>query len=443
MKNLHDMRKDAAEIFTSGISAVEAGAAIRKSVHLEGRYLKVANRSYDLTRFENIDIIGAGKATAPMAAAMEDLLKDQIPSGIINVKYHHTEKLKYVEIVEAGHPLPDENGLSGANRIFNTAASAGPEDLVICLISGGGSALLPLPAKGISLLDKQITIQALLNCGATIHEINALRKHLSLIKGGQLARAAHPATLITLILSDVVGDNLDVIASGPTVPDLSTYSDCMDIINKYELSPKLPPSVIVHIKKGLSNNIPETPKEGESFFDHTQNMIIGNNTQAILAAKKTAEQLGYNTFILSSLIEGDTTQAAKFHSAIAREILKTGNPLSPPACLLSGGETTVNVRGNGTGGRNMEFALASALEIAGHGNIVVLSGGTDGTDGPTEAAGAISDDLTLKRAIDAGLDAAKSLTDNDSYPFFNAMDDLLITGPTRTNVMDIRVVLVC
>jgi glycerate 2-kinase len=436
------MRNDAAGIFFAGITAVDPKDAVKRFVRRKKDLLMVGDTNYNLKEFNRIRVIGAGKAAAPMALAVEELLGDLGPEGLITVKYNHIEKLGYIEILEAGHPLPDENGVKGAERILGIAHSAGPDDLVICLISGGGSALLPLPAPPVSLKDKQKTLGILLSCGATIHEINAIRKHLSLIKGGRLARAAFPARLITLILSDVVGDDLDVIASGPTVFDDSTFSDCLCIMDQYDIAKEMPETVMAHLEKGRDGFLPETPKKREPFFQNTQNLIIGNNSDALAAARKKALELGYNTLILSSLIDGDTVQAAKFHSAVAKEILKTGNPLKPPACILSGGETTVHVRGNGMGGRNMEFALAAAHELEGWENIIVLSAGTDGSDGPTNSAGAVTDPFTLKRAGSLGLDTRQYLINNDSYSFFKELGDLMITGPTKTNVMDIRIILV-
>ncbi|MBW2738544.1 MAG: glycerate kinase, partial [Deltaproteobacteria bacterium] len=379
---------------------------------------------------------------APMAAALEDILGERITKGIINVKYKHVAHLDRIKLIEAGHPVPDENGQNGANAILDLAHSAKKDDLLLCLISGGGSALLPLPYKGLTLKDKQETIKELFSCGASIHEINAIRKHTSMIKGGRLALAAHPATLISLILSDVVGDDLDVISSGPTVADSTIYIDCIKIFEKYDIIKKLPENIINHIKAGVSGKIPESPKIGDPVFEKTYNLVIGSNMEAMLAAKLHAECLGYKTIMLSSMIEGETKEVAKVHGAIAKEIIKTGNPLPPPACILSGGETTVTLRGKGLGGRNQEFSLAAATDIAGTDRIVVLSGGTDGTDGPTDAAGAIADNNTLKRAGNMGIDPHYFLENNDSYHFFKKLDDLLITGPTNTNVMDLRILLV-
>ena len=440
------MRRDAADIFYEGLHAVEAGAAVKKYCKAEGNRLVVGSTIYDLSRFENLFVIGAGKASAAMAVAIEDLLGKKITRGIINVKYGHTgaynrDVPSRIRLTEAGHPVPDQNGQDGADAIFTLAKEAGKDDLVLCLFSGGGSALLPLPAEGLTLRDKQDTIQVLLSCGATIHEINAIRKHTSMIKGGKLAKAAHPATLVSLILSDVVGDDLDVIASGPGVPDSGTFQDCMALFNKYNILRQLPRSVVNFIEAGLSGKVPETPKTGDPVFEKTHNLIIGSNIEAIVAAKQKAESLGYNTLVLSSMFEGETRDLAQFHGAIAREIAKTGHPLPSPACILSGGETTVTIKGKGLGGRNQEFTLAIAEHIAGR-NIVVLSAGTDGTDGPTDAAGAVADACTLSRAAAMGLNFQHFLSNNDSYHFFEKLGDLFMTGPTNTNVMDLRIMLV-
>jgi len=441
-KSISAMKKDAAKIFYDGLQAVEPGSAIKRCCKLDSDSLFVGNRTYHLPQYKNLYVIGAGKATAPMAAALEDILEDRISEGIITVKYDHLADLQRIHLIEAGHPLPDPNGEKGANAILNLVKKSGKDDLILCLISGGGSALLPLPFSGITLKDKQDTIKVLLSCGATIHEINTLRKHISKIKGGRLAQAAYPATIISLILSDVVGDDLDIIASGPTVPDSSSFADCMEILERHHIKDKIPESISNHIESGISGKISETPKTGAPAFKRTQNLIIASNIESLIAAKDKAEHLEYNVILLSSMIVGETRYAAQIHGAIAKEIIKTGNPLSPPACILSGGETTVTISGNGLGGRNQEFALAAAIDISGHKEIVVLSGGTDGTDGPTDAAGAFSDTYTLERAKEMGLDPYHFLANNDAYHFFKKLDDLLITGPTNTNVMDLRILLV-
>jgi hydroxypyruvate reductase len=296
--------------------------------------------------------------------------------------------------------------------------------------------------EGVTLAEKQAATNQLLSCGANIQEINTLRKHLSRIKGGGLARLVYPATLVSLILSDVIGDPLDAIASGPTVPDPTTYEDCARILNKYELWEKIPPTAARHIREGMEGKKEETLKEGDPAFSNVYNLVVGNNLLAMKAAKKAAQALGYRTLLLSSLVEGETREIAKAHAAIAKEVLLSGNPIPPPACILSGGETTVTLKGKGKGGRNQEFALAAALEIAGWEEILIMSAGTDGTDGPTDAAGAFADGKTVTRAKTMGLDPWSFLKENDSYSFFQGIGDLLITGPTGTNVMDLRIMLV-
>lgn len=436
------LREDSVEIFNAGLKAVDPEVAVKKYCRCEDNHLFMGDRYYDLTTINKIIVVGAGKASAVMGHAMETILGDRINNGIVNVKYGHVAELEYIKLVEAGHPIPDENGEFGSRAILNLAQAAQEDDLVLCLMSGGGSALMPLAAQGLTLDDKQDVIRVLLACGASIHEINTIRKHTSNIKGGRLARASHPATLATLILSDVVGDDLDVIASGPTVPDSSTFRDCREIFKKYNIIGKLPQRVVSHIEAGIAGKLPETPKQDDPAFEATHNLIIGSNMEAIVAAKQKAESLGYHTLILSSLIEGETRHVAHVHGAIAREIKKTGHPVPPPACILSGGETTVNITGDGLGGRNQEFSLAAAMDIADIEDIAILSGGTDGTDGPTDAAGAIADTYTCQRAVAKGLKPQEFLKNNDSYHFFKTLDDLLITGPTNTNVMDLRILLV-
>jgi len=439
---LSGLKKDARSIFHAGLEAVEPETAIYRSCKREADNLFIGDKTYDLSKYENIYLIGAGKAASPMAFAMETLLDDRLTSGVAVVKYGHFSKSNRIKIIEAGHPVPDENGVKGAESIMQIAIQAEENDLVICLISGGGSALLPFPAPGITLEDKQETIKILLSCGAAINEINSIRKHISGIKGGRLAQTAYPASFVSLLLSDVVGDDLDVIASGPSVPDSSTYQDCMEIITRYGIVKKLPDSVLRHLQNGLAGLVPETPKPQDPVFSKTRNLIIGSNMDAICSAKIKAQNLGYNTLILSSMIQGETREVARVHAAIAKEIRKTGHPLSPPACILSGGETTVTLSGNGKGGRNQEFALAAAIDIDGHENIVIFSAGTDGIDGPTDAAGALADSTTIKRASGKRLHAFEYLSNNDAYHFFHAINDLIITGPTLTNVMDLRIILV-
>jgi hydroxypyruvate reductase len=436
------LREHSRRIFTAGIAAVDPLTAIRRTVQRQGDTLRIDGVTYDLQRFTHIYAVGAGKAGATMAQGLEMVLGERLTGGAVTVKYGHLAAVSRLTIYEAGHPLPDAAGIRAAEAIMHIAERASANDLVFCLLSGGGSALLPAPRAGISLAEKQQMTSLLLECGASIDEINAIRKHISRVKGGQLARLVAPATLVTLVLSDVVGDRLDAIASGPTVPDPSTYQDCLDIVAQYELLERLPATIRRHLQHGQAGVYPETPKADDAVFDRVQTVIIGNNRLALQAARDMAHALGYQTLILSSTIQGETRHIARMHGAIAQEIRHSGAPLAPPACIISGGETTVTLRGHGKGGRNQEFALAAALDIAGLAGVVILSAGTDGTDGPTDAAGAVVDGQTVARGKILGLQAKEFLRRHDAYHFFTALDDLLITGPTGTNVMDIHLLLV-
>lgn len=439
---LSHMHDDAEAIFHAGLCAAQPDMAIKRLCRLEDGHLSIGEHQFDLTEIKRVLVVGAGKATAIMARAIEEILGERIDDGVISVKYGHTVSLQRIRTVEAGHPLPDANGVAASRGILSLVAGAGSSDLVIVLLSGGGSALTPLPAKGIELEDKQTVTELLLACGATIHEINAIRKHLSDIKGGRLAQAAAPAATVTLILSDVVGDNLDVIASGPTVPDGSTFLDCLEIVRRYGIEERLPVNVLKRFHAGQGGDLSETPKADTHDWRNTHHLIVGSNRQALQAAAVEASSRGYHPLILSSQIEGEARAAACVHTAIAREVLGSGNPLPPPTCILSGGETTVTLTGDGRGGRNQEFALAAARGIDAAEAIVILAAGTDGTDGPTDAAGAFVDHTTASRASGEGLDIRHHLSNNDAYPFFEALGDHLITGPTGTNVMDMNIILV-
>ena len=414
-------------IFKAALRAADPAGAVIRALERE-----------DFSRYRNLYVIGAGKAGAAMAGAAERVLGRQIAGGLLNVKYGHVARVRRVELNECGHPIPDQRGVDGARHIAAIANAAGADDLVLCLVSGGASALMPLPADPITLDEKQEVTKLLLASGANIHEINAVRKHISGIKGGQLARLAYPARVLALLLSDVIGDNPDVIGSGPTAPDASTFAAARGILEKYGILERVPASVRERIEGGVRGEIAETPKQGDGVFRRVRNVVIGSNRLAVDAAAKHARQLGYRTLVLSTYVEGETREIAKMHAAIAKEIAHHGRPIRPPACVITGGETTVTLRGEGKGGRNQEFVLAAAIDIAGLRNVVVLSAGTDGTDGPTDAAGAICDGRTIAR--DAG--AADFLARNDSYQYFAGLGDLIVTGPTNTNVMDVRVILV-
>jgi len=337
MKNLAQLRSDALAIFHSGVKAADPEYAVQQSVKVTEQKLVIDDKVYDLARYDGVYVIGAGKAAAPMAQAVEARLGHWLKGGIVNVKYGHGIPLKRIEVNEAGHPVPDEAGIRGADRMIQLLKGTGEKDLVLFLVSGGGSALLPCPAEGLTLGDKQKVTQLLLACGATIHEINAVRKHLSLIKGGRMARLAHPSTLISLILSDVIGDDIDCIASGPTAPDRSTFSDCIRIIENHGIQHRMPLAVMAILERGERGELEETPKEDEAVFRKTQNVIIGNNFLALDKARQKGDELGYHSLILSSSFQGETKDTAKDHAALAKEILTTNHPVPRPACVISGG----------------------------------------------------------------------------------------------------------
>lgn len=437
-----EKKKILESIFLAGLEAVDPERAVRRHVRLRGGDLRVGDRTYPLDRFKRIFLVGAGKGSAPMAKAIEDILEDRVTEGWVVVKYGHGVPLKRTRTMEAGHPIPDEAGLVAAEKLLQHLESCTEDDLVLCAFSGGGSALLPAPRHPLKLFQKQETTRLLLECGAGIDEINAIRKHLSRSKGGALARAAYPATVVSLFLSDVIGDRLDVIASGPTVPDTSTFSECMQIMERYGLKGRIPGAVLEFLKKGEDSLIEETPKEGDPVFDRVQNLVVGSNREALLAAAKRAASLGYNTLVLTSRMQGEAREVAQVFAAIGKEICESGHPVAAPACVLSGGETTVSIRGSGKGGRNQEMALAAAIALDGWSRIAFLSAGTDGTDGPTDAAGAFADGDTFHRALLLKKSPREFLERNDSYSFFEQLGGLLKTGPTRTNVMDFVCVIV-
>ena len=433
-------RKIALEIVESSLVAVDSYATTKKLVRIENdRKLIVDDLSYDLSRIRNVFIVGAGKATFPIAQALDEILANRIKKGIIIVKTGQKHHLKHVEVREAGHPIPDEAGLKGANEIMSVAREANEGDLVFCLISGGASALMPLPTEGISLEDKRAVTDLLLKCGAKIEEIHSVRRHLSDIKGGKLAKCIYPAEIINLIVVDEVAG----LAWGPTVPDTTTFADAVSVLNRYDLLEKVPTSVKRHLLK--ADPAQETPKE-EDFRRlglRTHDITLANSGMLCEAAKKRAEELGFNCLILSSIMEGESREVGVALSAVAREIERYSRPLKPPCVVVIGGETTVTLVGEiGEGGRNQEFALASSLKIAGSKRIVILSIGTDGTDGPSEIAGAIVDGYTLERARKIGMDLYANLKRHNSSYVFRKLNDAIFTGATGTNVMDLRLLIV-
>ena len=443
-KLLNKLREDAISLFHAGIKTASPYNLIPNNILLEENILTISdingtNKSFDLNNYNRITVIGAGKASIPMGYEVEKILEDKIDNGLVVTKNNFRSELKRIQTLEASHPLPDKNGIEASKKIIEICKKAKEHDLIINLISGGASSLLPYPADDITLEDKIRTTEILLKAGATIKELNTIRKHISAIKGGQLAKYVYPATMINLIISDVIGDQLDVIGSGITVPDPTTFEDSWNVVIKYKLENKIPHSVKNLLRDGIEGKAPETPKPGNPIFKNVYNFIIGNNGLALSAIKIAAEDKGYQAKIISSTLEGEAKIAGKFIAQIAKE-----NSFSEekPLCLIFGGETTVTVKGNGKGGRNQELCLSTAIDIDGIKNITFLSGGTDGNDGQTNTAGAICNGRTIERAKELGLDALKFLKNNDSYNFFNKLEDLIITGPTKTNVMDIQILLI-
>ncbi len=432
------------EMFEAALLAVDPYQAVLNVMTLSGDELHVAGRVFDLGKYTNITVIGAGKATARMALAVESLLADRVKTGLVVVKTGHTESLRHIALVEASHPVPDEAGVAATARILAMAQQADADTLIICLLSGGASALLVAPDVGLSLQDKQNMTRLLLNAGANINELNMVRKHLSAVKGGKLALAAYPAQLVTLILSDVIGDFLDVIASGPTSADDSSFADAQAVILRHGLS--APSRVTNHLAQGIASLVAETVKTGDTCLTQAYNFIVANSMMALAAAQLHAQAAGWQTVMHSVAIQGEARDAARELASRIRGELQSMQ-LGERRCLLSGGETTVTVQGRGQGGRNQEFALAFAIAIAGMQGVSLLSAGTDGSDGDNDAAGAAVNGDTVARALSMGLDASSYLADNDSYHYFARLDELtgshthLKTGPTGTNVMDIQIVL--
>lgn len=380
-------------------------------------------------------VIGAGKAAASMAAAVEAHWPGPL-DGLVVTRYGHGTPTSRIEVVEAAHPVPDAKGREAAARILQKVRGLGPDDLVLALISGGGSSLLALPADGVSLEEKQAVNKALLRSGANIAEMNSVRKHLSAIKGGRLARAAAPARVVSLIISDVPGDDLSVIASGPTVPDLSTRADALAVLQKYKI--EAPRAVLDHLNDAAC----ETPKPGDPLFETVTNILVATPQASLEAAAAVAKAAGFTPLILGNAIEGESREVAIVHAGIAKQIAGYGQPAEPPVAIISGGETTVTVRGNGRGGRNAEFLLSLALALEGHKGISAIAGDTDGIDGSEDNAGAIMTPDTLQRALAAGVDVKAHFANNDAYTVFQRLGDLVVTGPTLTNVNDFRAILV-
>lgn len=435
-----DIKSNVYEIFNAAISSVNP----YKTVKI---YCGQLFSFYKSKRLRRLYVVGFGKASFDMARAVNDNLGEFITDGIIITKYGHAKGVEYldkIKVFEAGHPIPDEKGINATKQIIELLKKTDESTLVLCLISGGGSALFVSPLEPITLLEKQKTTKILLEAGADINEVNTIRKHISSVKGGRLAKIAYPAYVKSLILSDVLGDRLDVIASGPTAFDTSTYIDAIKIVEKYGISDKLPKSVISVLNKGIAGEIDDTPKEGDITFKNVENIVIGNNKIALSAAMQKAQELGFHGEILSTEIEGEAKDVGRWLAGIAKRYKEKKEimTIKKPMCILSGGETTVKVKGTGKGGRNTELALSFAMEIKDTDGVFLLSAGTDGTDGPTDAAGAFVSDKTIEEAKRLQLDPNEYLQNNDSYNFFKKLDCLFIIGPTGTNVMDIQILII-
>lgn len=436
--NDSDQLKEAGlSIINDALNAVNPYLAVKRLIGLKRNVLSIGSFHIDLSNKKNIYVLGGGKAVFPVAKALEEILGEKINEGLIVVKKGHQGILKKIKIREADHPVPNQDGFNAAKEIKKIAEKAKKKDLVFWINTGGISALAPSPVDSITLKEKKVIHELLLSSGANIKEINTVRSHLSDIKGGKLALSIFPAEIINLIVSDNPGDPMNV---GPTGLDHTTFSEAVSIIKRYNLWDKFPESA----KKYLLAATPEleTPKDYGNFKSLVHSFLLVKNSMACLGAIERAEKLGFNSLFLSSYIEGESREVAKVHAAIGKEIISSGHPISRPACIVSGGETVVTVKGNGLGGSNLEFALAAAIEIKKMENIVILSIGSDGTDGPTEVAGAIVDGNTVKRAMKFGLNPIDYLERNDSYHFFKPLNDLILTGHTDTNVMDIRLLLV-
>jgi glycerate 2-kinase len=443
-KGVYDgLRRDALTILGSALDAVEPAQAVHSKIKLRGQSIRVEDKTYDLSQIERIYLVGGGKAGGAMAEAAESILGDKLTGGVVNVLKGTEGKhcLKKVKLIGASHPVPDEAGVRGVKEMLDMVSELTRNDLVIVIISGGGSALMPCPANSITLADLQTVTAKLLKKGATINDLNTVRKHLDSFKGGQLAKRCQPAEVLSLILSDVVGDPLDTIASGPTVPDSKTWVDAEAVLKKYDVWGETPPAIKERIKAGVTGSIPDTPKENDPVFKRTKNILVASNSYAAQAAFMRARQLKYNSMVLSTMVEGEARYVGSVYAGIARELATRKRPLDTPAAIIIGGETTVEVKGAGKGGRNQEVALGGAKLISGL-PCLIASLATDGFDGPTDSAGAIVDGATFEKANRSNLSIDATLKENDAYHFFDRLGDLLITGPTGTNVNDLALILV-
>ncbi len=434
----------AARIISASLTAVEPGRVIKESLVRTGTRLRIGDEELNLKDFNRIFLIGIGKASTPMTLAAADILNEHLHGGMILTKsgsHDLPERVtKILDLYYGGHPIPDQNSLKAVAAITNLLSKAKSDDLILFLLSGGGSALLAGPYPGLTLKDLRLTNQILLSCGADIKEINTIRKHISTVKGGQLAKIAVPAKLFTLILSDVMGNQLDMIASGPTTPDPSTYQDAVEIIERYDLDHRLPKSVLNHLIQGLAGHLPETPKPGDPIFRDVTNLIIGRNSDSIQAGVQQAVLEGFNADTLPEPLEGEARLAGEKLAAILQRMALKSEPLPRPACLIIGGETTVSLQSSGEigkGGRNIEIALSAVKTMNNVPGVVLITLATDGEDGETDAAGAVVTGDSLRRGRILQMDPETYLRNHNSYPYFQALNDLLVPGVTQTNVNDL------
>ncbi|MBM3151103.1 MAG: DUF4147 domain-containing protein [Chloroflexi bacterium] len=421
-------------ILAAALEAVEPGTALRRHVQRVGDALRVGEQTCHLAEVDNIHLAAFGKASLAMSAALADILGDRLTSGVVVTKHVDRSLPGILDVMEGGHPLPDARSLAAGRKIVGLLGQLGERDLLFCLVSGGGSALAAAPRRGVTLADLQTLTACLLSCGARIDEINFLRRRLDLLKGGGLARLAQPGRVISLILSDVVGDALEAIASGPTAPEPARLQDAAGILEKYGLRAKIPPSVIEVLKTA-----PQGLPPGDAVFTKVQNVIVGSNLLAAQAALRQAEAEGFHPRLLRNDLQGEARVAGRELAQVLRRACPQMGPGASPSCLVAGGETTVTLRADGRGGRNQELALAAVPVLAGAPGALLVTLATDGEDGPTDAAGAVVIGDTLRRALDLGLDPQKYLENHDSYMFFEPLDDLLKPGPTGTNVNDLVV----
>ena len=445
-KRGRSLKREARAIFRAGLNAVHAGEAVYHYMKIEKErgqeFLVCGKQRISLSETERILVLGAGKASSQMARAVERRLGNRVDGGAVVTQYGYAERCKHIEILEAAHPVPDISGLEASRKIEKLAVSARKKDLVMFLLSGGGSALMPAPAPGISLEDKQSATNSLLRAGAPIEVLNCVRKHLSELKGGNLARKVFPARMIALLISDVIGDPLDVIGSGPATGDSTTFLQAKAYLQRYGVFPNMPEAIKNRIAAGCRGEIPDTPAPGDKTFRRVRHHVVANNKIALRAAYEKAKSMGYNVKVQAHSLSGEASEAGKFIAKDAKRVLGNSRKKHSFQCLLYGGETTVRVLGNGVGGRCQELALSFAIEIRGHKNICLLAAGTDGRDGPTEAAGGIVDGGTVKTAQNQGLDPNAHLRDNNSHDFLRRLSACVYTGPSGTNVMDLVILLV-